>query len=91
MEEPMKTTRLPQTDSISALAEFWDTHDITDFFDELEEVTTPIFERTGNDETVVSLRLPHEDLVILQQMARERGMEQTALLREWIRERLRAA
>ena len=91
MEEPMKTTRLPQTDSISALAEFWDTHDITDFLDELEEVTIPVFERTGKDEAVVSILLPQEDLVLLQELARKRGVEQTALLREWVREKLRAA
>ena len=87
----MKTTRLPQTDSISALAEFWDTHDITDFLDELEEVTIPVFERTGKDEAVVSILLPQEDLVLLQELARKRGVEQTALLREWVREKLRAA
>ena len=39
----MKTQRLPQTDSIQELAHFWDTHDLTDFEDELEEVTEPIF------------------------------------------------
>ena len=87
----MKTTRLPQTDSISALAEFWDTHDVTDFLDELEEVTSPVFERTSKDEAVVSILLPQEDLLLLQQMARERGVEQTVLLREWVREKLRAA
>ena len=91
MEESMKTTRLPQTDSISALAEFWDRHDVTDFLDELEEITIPVFERADKDEAVVSLRLPQDDLVLLQQMARERGVEQTELLREWVREKLRAA
>jgi len=25
------------------LAKFWDTHDITDFFDELEEISEPVF------------------------------------------------
>ena len=87
----MKITRLPQTDSISALAEFWDTHDVTDFLDELEEVTSPVFEPTNNNEAVVSIILPQQDLVLLQQMARERGVEQTVLLREWVREKLRAA
>ncbi len=87
----MNTTRLPQTDSIAALAEFWDTHDVTDFLDELEEVTMPVFERAGKDEALVSILLPQEDLVILQEMARARGVEQAVLLREWVREKLRAA
>ena len=34
----MKRTNIPQTDSIQELARFWDTHDLTDFEDELEEV-----------------------------------------------------
>ena len=38
-------TRLPTTDSIRELANFWDTHDLTDFDDQLEEITEPVFER----------------------------------------------
>ncbi len=39
----MKNQQLPQTDSIQELAHFWDTHDLTDFEDELVEVTEPVF------------------------------------------------
>ena len=39
MEKPMNCTNIPQTDSIQELADFWDTHDLTDFEDELEEVS----------------------------------------------------
>lgn len=41
----MKTRKLPQTDSIQELARFWDTHDLTEFEDKLEEVTEPVFGR----------------------------------------------
>jgi len=44
---------LPQTDSIQELAQFWDTHDLTEFADELEEVLEPVFER----ETIVEIHL----------------------------------
>ena len=40
----MKNRNIPETDSIQELAHFWDTHDLTDFEDELEEVNEPIFE-----------------------------------------------
>ena len=40
----MNRTKMPQTDSIQELAHFWDTHDLTDFEDELEEASEPIFE-----------------------------------------------
>lgn len=45
VERLMKKRKLPKTDSIQELAEFWDTHDLTDFEDELEEVHEPIFQR----------------------------------------------
>ena len=41
----MKKPKLPKTDSIQELAQFWDTHDLTDFEDELKEVTEPVFLR----------------------------------------------
>jgi hypothetical protein len=41
----MKKSKLPKTDSIQELAEFWDTHDLTDFEEELEEVAEPVFVR----------------------------------------------
>lgn len=36
-------SRLPKTDSIDELARFWDTHDLTDFEDQLEVVSGPAF------------------------------------------------
>lgn len=52
--ETRMSKEIPQTDSIQELAEFWDSHDLTDFEEELEEVTEPVFER----ETAVTIRLP---------------------------------
>src|SRR5262245_57509622 len=45
MEKPMTTPKIPPTDSLTELARFWDTHDLTDFEDQLEEVREPVFER----------------------------------------------
>ena len=41
MEKQMSSRKIPQSDSIEELARFWDTHDLTDFEDQLEEVTEP--------------------------------------------------
>lgn len=67
----MKTEALPQTDSIQELAQFWDTHDVTDFDDELEEVTEPIFERRTvivldleSSEAEAVKKLPNQKVVI---------------------------
>jgi hypothetical protein len=51
VEKSMKTQIIPNSDSIHELAQFWDSHDLTDFEDQLEEVTEPIFER--KPETVI--------------------------------------
>ena len=45
MDQPMNASKLPQTDSIQELAQFWDAHDLTDFAEELEEVADPVFMR----------------------------------------------
>lgn len=41
----MNTIQIPQTDSIAELAQFWDSHSVADFDDQLEEVTEPVFDR----------------------------------------------
>ena len=41
----MSTDKVPRADSIHELARFWDTHDLTDFEEQLEEVAEPVFER----------------------------------------------
>jgi hypothetical protein len=38
-----------------SLAHFWDTHDPTDFEDQLDEVNEPVFQR----ETVLKIHLGH--------------------------------
>lgn len=50
----MSTIQIPQTDSIAELAEFWDSHSVADFDDQLEEVTEPVFDR----ESLTTIYLP---------------------------------
>lgn len=82
----MKMPKIPHTDSIEELAKFWDTHDLTDFEDELEEIHEPIFER--HQEETVTIRLPLEDAKAVERIARSRGTGPAALIREWILEKL---
>jgi hypothetical protein len=44
MEKTMQTAKIFNTDSIEELAPFWDNHDLTEFKDELEGVSDPVFE-----------------------------------------------
>ncbi len=82
----MKTPRLPNTDSIQELAQFWDTHDLTDFEDELEEVTDPVFEPA----TVIPLNLESEEAEAVRRIAEARGIADAELIRGWVREKIDA-
>lgn len=84
----MKALKLPETDSIEELARFWDSHDVTDFEDQLEEVMEPVFE--SGRERVMVLRLGAEEVQAVDEIARSRGLEQSELLSEWVREKLGA-
>ena len=69
---------IPKTDSIQKLAHFWDTYDLTDFEDELEEVDKPVFELG------VQLLIPLEpgELEALNVFAKSRGISPENLIRE---------
>jgi hypothetical protein len=60
----MNKPRLPSTNDSEELARFWQEHDITDFEDELEEVTDLVFARAeppmSSTATIVNVHF-HED------------------------------
>lgn len=86
MGKPMNSTDMPQTDSIEELARFWDTHDLTDFEDQLEEVSEPVFER----EAVVKIQLEPAEIEALNEIAKSHGVASADLIREWVREKIQA-
>jgi flagellar biosynthesis/type III secretory pathway M-ring protein FliF/YscJ len=87
VEEALGMKKIPQTDSIEELAQFWDTHDLTEFKDELEEVGEPVFDRGA--QTVMRIRLLPDQAEALKRIAESRGMDQADLIREWVSEKLR--
>jgi hypothetical protein len=86
MEETMMP-KMPKTDSIQKLAAFWQRHDLTDFEDDLEEVSGPVFRRTH----VVGVPLTRAEIKALRKAAASRGIDEAALIHEWVKERLRHA
>ena len=89
VEEIMTSQRIPNTDSIEELARFWDTHDLTDFQAELQEVRTPVFSRRkeGRVEVMLTAREAHA----LRRLAEAEGIKEAKLVREWVREKLRTS
>ena len=84
MEKAMKKPRLPKTDSIKKLAQFWDSHDLTDFEEELEEIAEPVFMRG----TAIQVPLEPREVEAVEQMARAKGVSREALIHAWIRQKL---
>lgn len=82
----MNPQKLPQIDSIQELARFWDTHDVTSFENELEEVSESVFE----GHTVIPLHLQSGEAQALHQIATAKGIADEDVVREWVLEKLRA-
>lgn len=80
----MSTKRLPKTDSIDELAQFWDSHDLTDFEDELEEMAEPVFER----DSTFTVQLDPAKADAVRQIANSKGSSPAKLIQLWVDERI---
>jgi hypothetical protein len=76
----MTKSRLPRTDSIKKLTEFWDVHDLTDFEGELEEVAEPVFVRG----TAIKVCLEPREVEAVERMAQAKGVSPEQLVRVWV-------
>jgi len=86
MEKTIKRPRLPDTDSVEEMAAFWDHHDLTDFADDLQAVSEPVFVRAKG--TSLRIELQPAEAQHLKKIARSKGVKETTVLRQWILERL---
>jgi hypothetical protein len=82
-----RKSRIPEFASREEEAEFWDTHDFTDYLDELE----PIKVRVANPLSAsVQVRFDTETDRELEEHAQEKGVKKSTLVRmvvkEWLRE-----
>lgn len=84
---PMSQSQLPQIDSIQELASFWDTHDLSDFDDQLEEIAGPVFQRGP----VIMVPLNAEEIEAVREIAESKGIDSVELVREWISQHIHLA
>jgi len=89
VEKAPDMSKIPPIDSIENLARFWDTHDITDFEEDLEEMKEGVFDR--GEQPIVRIRLRPEQAEALRRLAESRGMDEADLVKEWVSEKLRAS
>lgn len=76
----MKKSRLPKTDSIKKLAAFWDSHDLTDFAEELGEVAETVLVRR----TAIRVPLEAHEAEAVERMAEAKGVSREELIRAWV-------
>jgi hypothetical protein len=57
---------------------------LTDFEDELEEVSEPVFRRAH----VVGVPLTEDEHLAIRHAAASRGIDEASLIREWVKEKL---
>jgi len=82
---PTKATdTIPAFHSLEEEAEFWDTHDLTAFWDEGEPATLK-----RNYSRPVQVRLDTEADLDLQIFAQEAGTKKSTLARQWLLERIK--
>ncbi len=74
--------------SLEEIADFWETHDSAEYWDQMEDVTGQVLFKRPAGKTV-SVRISEEELKRLKKLAAERGLGHTTLIRSWIKEKLR--
>lgn len=80
-----KQSRIPKFASMEEEAEFWDTHDITDFLDELKPTT---LEFSGNLAQGLVVRFDSDIFKRVCGIAHNKGVTPDALVHQWVVERL---
>ena len=91
-EKPTTTrrakSRIPKFKNIEEAAEFWDTHDSSEFEDEFEDVTGQVKFVISRPKKAITVRLEEDTLTSLRQKAQEKGVGPSTLARMWILEHL---
>lgn len=83
-----KISKIPNFKSIQEEVEFWDTHDFTDFLDELTPVTAKVTLGQPKEETL-TVRLQAKLKTQLTHIAQEMGVNTSTLARMWLIEKMR--
>jgi hypothetical protein len=81
----VKRSRIPRFKSRQEEADFWDTHDTTQFEDEFKEVKIKVAHPLGH---ILGVRLDAKTLMKLSAIGRKKGVGASTLARMWLLERL---
>ena len=85
VQKERKKRRIPEFRTIEEEAEFWDTHDTTDYEDEFKPIKVRFADKLFDR---VTIPVDADTLAQLDALAREEELNATALARRWVLERL---
>jgi predicted DNA binding CopG/RHH family protein len=82
-------SELPKFSSNEELADWIDNHDISEYMDDLEEVTEDLkVRRTKDAEETIGVILNSKDLEAIKQVANDKGVPYQTLIQTWVIEKL---
>ncbi|MBI4653567.1 MAG: hypothetical protein HY752_00975 [Nitrospirae bacterium] len=79
--------KIPKFKSRKEERDFWDTHSVIDYLDELKETSEIVFERPPLKRNF-QMRLDDATINKLKRLARVKGVDVSNLIRSWIKEHL---
>lgn len=87
-----KKAKLPNFDKMTYQEEahFWDTHSVTDFEDETEEIEI-VFELNQPRDEMIMVRMQKHIKDRIEKIARSKGVNLSTLVRMWLLEKVQSA
>ncbi len=85
MNSKKPKSRIPEFETIEEEAKFWDTHDFTDYLDELKPVKVKF---AKNLSSPLTIRFDDKTLSAIRHHAHQKRIGPTTLIRMWVLERL---
>ena len=86
----MTKSKMPEFASVKEEAEFWDSHDITDYLGELAIVKGVYQPREGETKTIMTVRIAPSLKEQLEKVAQSYDISTSSLVRMWIVDKLRS-
>ena len=77
---------IPPTDSLEAIAEFWDTHSLADYWDQTEPAE---FEFDPQAKRRYLVAIDPDVLVRVRTVAHQKGLQTESLINLWLEQKLR--
>ncbi|MCL4353587.1 BrnA antitoxin family protein [Patescibacteria group bacterium] len=84
-----KLKAIPKFKSEDEEAEFWATHDSTDYFDITRAMINPVFPKLKPSTRTVSIRLPESLIAALKTLANKKDVPYQSLVKIFLSERIK--